>query len=76
MDRKTCVGKLLLKCLDIFALAKADLNFTETSANITNLILINCGLHDMFNARNLFEMSGLRIGWQTIDNQFHHSVVG
>jgi hypothetical protein len=30
----------------------------------------------MFNAWNLFEMPWLRIRWQTIDNQFHHSVVG
>ena len=50
MNRETCIGKLLLESLDVFALAQADLNFTEASANITNLILINCGLHDMFNA--------------------------
>ena len=50
MNRETCIEKLLLKSLDIFALAQADFNFTEASANITNLILIDCGLHDMFNA--------------------------
>jgi hypothetical protein len=76
MNRETSIGKLLLKGLDIFALAQADLNFTEASANITNLILINCCLNDMFNPWNLFEMSRLRIRWQTIDNQLHHSVVG
>jgi hypothetical protein len=40
------------------------------------LILINCGLYDVFNAWNLFEMSRLRIGRQAIDNQLHDSVVG
>jgi len=76
MYRETCISKLLLKRLYVFALAQADLNFTVASADITNLILINCGLHDVFNAWNLFEMSRLRIGWQAIDNQLHDSVVG
>jgi len=76
MYRETCISKLLLKRLYVFALAQADLNFTVASADITNLILINCGLHDVFNAWNLFEMSRLRIGWQAIDNQLHDPVVG
>jgi hypothetical protein len=50
MYRETCISELLLKRLYVFALAQADLNFTIASADITNLILINCGLYDVFNA--------------------------
>ena len=50
MDRETCISELLLKRLYVFALAQADLDFPVASADITNLILINCGLNDVFNA--------------------------